>query len=107
MNQFDEIYKVFKQKFNAWIDGFQERGSGYTYNKILQTEVSIAKVKSLAGSSYFDLHFTSNCIVNIKNDDNKYFLWCIISAILKPTKNPQRVTQYLKMNVTREELSTP
>jgi uncharacterized C2H2 Zn-finger protein len=94
MNNFDYKFKTIEQKFIAWVDNFQQKGSGYIFDRIKLTELTVVKVKSLTGSSYFKLPFINNNILNIQNKDDKCFLWCIIATILEIKSHPERVSHY-------------
>ena len=91
MNQFDDIYDAIKDKFKAWIAGFQQRGSGFVFIKILQSEVILVRLRSLRGSSYFELPDSiknNKYIINIQNKkDDKCFLWSIICYIYRYSIN--------------------
>ena len=93
-NYLSSILQEIKEDFNSWLDGFQERGSGFIFEKIEQTELNIVKTRSLKGSSYFKLNFRSNSLVNIQNEDQKCFLWCVLAHIHKIKTNPERVSKY-------------
>ena len=84
-NQFDEFYDNTKESFFQWLDGFQERGSGLTFQAIDRAYFKIVKTKPITGGTYIPLPFAKRSIINIQNYDNKCFLWCIIAHfILRP-----------------------
>ena len=60
----------------------------------------ITKFRPLHGSSYVETPKClqgKHCIVNVKNYDDKCFVWAILSAIHPPSSsNAQRVSHYLK-----------
>lgn len=65
---------------------------------IKKLDIHIAKVNALTGSSYIPLpDFIKNkkAIINIKNDDNKCFLYSVLCGLKCPEKNEERVTKYL------------
>ena len=74
-NNVDEFYNKLKDKFEAWIDEFQERGSGFVFRNIKSVEVKTYKYNYQKASSYIPLKFKSSNIINVKNTkDNKCFL---------------------------------
>ena len=97
MNSFDDIYSSIEENFIAWLDEFQERGSGFVFNQITKTNIRLAKTNQLRGSSYFphDLG-RRNSILNIQNKDQKCFLWSVIAKLYPPTstKHSTRVSNY-------------
>ena len=56
--------------------------------------MNIVKTRYLKGSSYFKLNFRSNSLVNIQNEDQKCFLWCVLAHIHKIETHPERVSKY-------------
>ena len=44
--------------------------------------------------SYIELPFISNYLINIKNKDNKCFLWSILADLYPALANPHRVSNY-------------
>ena len=112
-NEFNEIYDSIIEKFKVWEQEHQGKESGLVFNEIENTEVSAVKVKSINGSSYFDLGIKFNSLLNIQNDDNNCFAYSVIAGIfyklketpdkypefsnifLKMKSNPRRVTNYI------------
>ncbi|XP_054712885.1 uncharacterized protein LOC129222404 [Uloborus diversus] len=79
------------------MDDFQARGSGWVLSKIDNLELRINKYNPLRGSSYIELPDkikNKKAIINVKNEDNKCFMWSILSAIHPVDKDPQRVLKY-------------
>ena len=94
-NNVDEFYNKLKDKFEAWIDEFQERGSGFVFRNIKSVEVKTYKYNYQKASSYIPLKFKSSNIINVKNTkDNKCFLWSILAKLYPADNNKERVTKY-------------
>ena len=94
-NNVDEFYNKLKDKFEAWIDEFQERGSGFVFRNIKSVEVKTYKYNYQKASSYIPLKFKSSNIINVKNTkDNKCFLWSILAKLYPADNNKDRVTKY-------------
>ena len=55
--------------------------SGYLLSNVEYFDITVSYVSSMFGSSYIKLPFRSRCLINIKNEDNKCFLWCILAKI--------------------------
>ena len=53
MNNFDDIYQNIEENFLAWLDEFQERGSGFVFEEITKTNIRISRTNFLRASSYF------------------------------------------------------
>ena len=68
MNNFDDIYQNIEENFLAWLDEFQERGSGFVFEEIIKTNIRLSRTNFLRASSYFphDLGIRTS-ILNIQN----------------------------------------
>lgn len=91
------------QKMNQGMEEFVHRGSNWRMNKVNKMELNIVRYLPLSGSSYITLPSklqAGKSIINIKNDDNKCFLWSILAAIYPVAHHAQQViiTNHLKMN---------
>ena len=96
-----EIYKEMTDEIEEKIQKVEEaEGSGWIFveveNLILYTDIW----DPIKGSSYIDLPKelkNKNAIINMKNEDNKCFLWCVLRA-LNPSKDkhPSRIDKDLK-----------
>ena len=69
------------ESIHAKIDNYTKDGSEWYLKEIVQLEIHTTEHKPLKGSSYIDLPKwikDKKAIINIKNKDNKCFLWCIL-----------------------------
>lgn len=82
------------------VDGLQENGSGWTLQQINQMEVTYNKSVSLNANSYIPLPkkmSNKKAIVNVQNtDDEKCFLWAILSALYPAKDHIDRVMKYAR-----------
>ena len=65
-------------------------------------ELHTVEYHSLRGSSYIELPKflrDKKAIVNIKNEDNKCFLWCVLRALNPVDKHPDRIDKNLKSKI--------
>ncbi|UYV67414.1 hypothetical protein LAZ67_5000503 [Cordylochernes scorpioides] len=88
-----------KEEIDGEISLNPDRGSVWMLKEIIYCDLYINKYKALKGSSYIDLPKEikdKKAVINIKNDDNKCFLWSILAALHPIEKNPQRVSKYKK-----------
>ena len=96
-NNFDDIYQNLEEEFLAWVDNFQERGSGFVFEEIIKTNIRLSRTNLLRASSYFphDLG-RRTCILNIQNNDQKCFTWSILAKIFPPqqSNHTTRVSNY-------------
>ena len=93
-----EILDYFKTNLNERFNEFNERDYAYIYG-IGDVDIQIGKYNPIKGSSYSELPEkikNSKSIINIKNTDNKCFLWSVIAYFHKPREHAERVSNYEK-----------
>ena len=68
------------------IDNWINEGSGWIIESINSQHTNISTYKSLIGSSYVklpvELRIPKKELINIKNNDQKWFFFCVILGIL-------------------------
>ena len=77
----NELIKGIIDSFVNSIDSFSANGSGWYFKEVEKLEIHTVEFNPTKGSSYIPLpDWISNkkAIVNIKNNDDKCFLWCIL-----------------------------
>ena len=96
------------------VENFNTRGSGFIMDHIRSFTICITVNKPLAASSYIPTpaKLAKKCfLVNVKNTDNKCFLWSVISSMIQPPRNPNRVSWYTghanKVNIDGLEFPMP
>ena len=60
---------------------YQRNSSGWYFKEVISFEIHIVDYKPMKGSSYIplpDFLFRKNAIINIKNKDDKCFLFFVI-----------------------------
>ena len=85
----EPVHNSSKQK----VDDEQLEGSGFVFQEIEEVILEIYKVKDIQASSYIELppkYKNSQSIMNIKNDDQFCFLWCIL-AYLFPCEDNKNI----------------
>ena len=79
------------------IDNWINEGSGWIVESIDGEYVNISAYSPVVGSTCIELpdelRNPMKCLINIKNNDNKYFLWCHIRHLTLVERNPQRTTR--------------
>lgn len=94
---FKSIYEKAGSMLLKKIDDFQERDSGWTFLNNSHLEININKYQPLSGSQFIDLpKYIKNkkACLNIHNNDECCFLWCVVAALYPTNKHPERVTSY-------------
>ena len=89
-----ELNKSFQEilyKIDAWID----KGSDWIVELIESQYINIMTYKPLVGISYIDLPIELSSprkgLINIKNNDQKCFLWCHVRHINPVEEHPGRI----------------
>ena len=82
------------------IEEFLSKSSGWSIHKIVSSHLNVHKYQLTRGSSYFKLsqHFHRK-VVNVKNTDDRCFLYSLIVALHKDEldlKHPDRLKQFEK-----------
>lgn len=94
---FEDVFSEVVLTINKKVEEFEEKGSGWAFLRNLYLEVNINKYNPLRASSYIDLpkniKYKRACI-NIQNNDNFCFLWCIMAALFPAKNNGQRTSAY-------------
>ena len=96
----DEVFNEMIDEIEAAVQKAQEaEGSGWIFKEVLDITLHTAKWDPLNAGSYMELPKSlrdKKAIINMKNKDDKCFLWCVLRA-LNPTNNhPERVDNNLK-----------
>ena len=88
----DEIEEEIQKVENS-------EGSGYTFVKVIKLVLHVTKWQPLYGSSYMPLDpylVNKKAIINMKNEDDKCFMWCVLRALYPKDKNSERIDKDLK-----------
>lgn len=78
------------------MEEFEQQGSGWSLQSIINLTVNFNKFNPMRGSSYVPLPTeiqNKNACINVKNDDDKCFQWAVLSA-LHPVHHSDRVSEY-------------
>ena len=93
-----ELYDTMVERILEKIATFLALESEIRFHSIIKLELHSVSYKPLRGETWILAKelANKNAIINMKNKDNKCFLWCVLRA-LNPTKDhPERVDKELK-----------
>ena len=110
----EEQYQTASDRLKDLLDVFQGEGSGFTLRSILGCTLNVATYDVIGGSSFIELlAYIKNkmACVNIKNDDDRCFLFCLSYVRNPPNSNiPNQPYHYKKdlvnFDVRRSEISS-
>ena len=94
-----ELYDIMVDNIKEEFATFLENGSAWRLHEVVKLVITINEYKPLRGSSYADLPKCikdKKAIINIKNEDNQCFKWCVTRALNPVKVHPERVTGLLK-----------
>ena len=85
----EHAFQEILYRIDSWIN----RGSGWIIESIESKYINISNYRPLAGSCNIDLPIElkhpQKGLINIKNNDQKYFLWCHVSHINFLKEHPE------------------
>ena len=93
----EDIYITMIERILENMAVFQSLGSGWRLYNIIKLELHTVSYTSLRGETWIALPkelANKNAIINMKNTDNKCFLWCVLRALNPYEKN--RIDKKLK-----------
>ena len=74
-------------------------GSGWVFATVISLVLHVTKWEPIYGSSYIPLDpYLANkkAIINMKNEDDKCFMWCVLRALYPKNDHPERIDKDLK-----------
>ena len=89
---YNKAVEEILNRIATWIS----KGSGWVIENIFGFYINIVSYVPLKGRSYFplpeELRHHRKGLINLKNDDNRCFLWCHVRHQDPLERNPQRIT---------------
>ena len=95
-----DLYNEMVEEIEEEIQKVQEaEGSGWQFLKVIKLVLHTTRWEPLYGSSYIKLDpYLANkkAIINMKNEDDKCFMWSVLRALYPKDKNAERIDNELK-----------
>ena len=95
-----EIYQEMIDEIEEEIQKVEQaEGSGWVFVEVEKLELHVDKCDPLKAGSYIDLPKelkNKKALINMKNEDDKCFLWCVLRALNPIDKNAGRIDNDLK-----------
>ena len=99
-----ELLNEMTARINENMANFQRGGSNWVFVKINRLEIHMADWRPIFGSSYISLPEQikkKKAVINIKNEDEQCFKWCVTRALNPVDEHPERITKDLKRQSER------
>ena len=96
---YDKMTERILEKIATLINGEDAEGTGWAFYKVNKLELHTAEFKPLRGETWIPLPkelANKNAIINVQNEDNKCFVWCVLRALNPHKKDSQRLDKKLK-----------
>ena len=94
-----DLYDQMTDKIFELIQNFQNRGSGWQFDRVEHLDININPYNPLSGSSYIKLPnklADKKAIINVKNEnDHECFKWAVTSAVFPKEKNAERLSKQM------------
>ena len=90
----NDLYQEMTDKILEGIAKYNKGGSNFIFKQILSLEIHTVQYEPLGGSSYIELPeplANKKAIINLKNTDNKCFMWSITRALHPAKDNSERI----------------
>ena len=98
----NEIYTTMKdtilERIATLVNGSSGGGSGWIFYKIIKLELHTVSYRPLRGNTWIPLPkelADKKAIINMKNKDNKCFMWCVLRALNLKNDNSERIDKEL------------
>ena len=96
----NDIYNEMVEEIMEEIDMTREaEGSGWQFEKVIKLVLHTTRWDPLNAGSYIELPpalKNKKAIINMKNEDDECFKWCVLRALNPKNKNAERVDSDLK-----------
>ena len=110
----DELYNTMTERIIEKMATLQQaEGSGWRLDSIIKLELHTVSYNPLRGETWIALPkelANKKAIINMKNEDNKCFLWCVLRALNPCEKKSERIDKKLKEKentLNMEEIAYP
>ena len=99
----NEIYDEMAVEILEEVDKTREaEGSGWKFEKVIKLVLHTTRWEPVNAGSYIELPQelkNRKAIINMKNQDDKCFMWCVLRALNPKDKNAERIDNDLKSKV--------
>ena len=93
-----ELYDIAKERIIENMVNFNTNGSNWKVSNILRMDINMINYNPLRASSWIELDeyiLKKNAVINMKNNDNECFKWCVTRALNMKNNHPERIDKEL------------
>ena len=93
-----ELYDRMVERIIEKIAILQTRGTGWRFHSVIKLELHTVRYNPLRGETWIPLPkelANKKAIINMKNIENRCFLWCILRALNPKDSHPERLDKDL------------
>ena len=97
-NNFEIAEEMIREMIEA-MENYNKRGSNWIFKKVIRLDVNFVLWKPLGGSAWIPLPAKlahKKAVINMKNQDEFCFKWCISRAANMVESHPERITPKLR-----------
>ena len=97
-NNFEIAEEMIREMIEA-MENYNKRGSNWIFKKVIRLDVNFVRWKPLGGSAHIPLPAklaNKKAVINMKNQDDFCFKWCISRAANMVESHPERITPKLR-----------
>ena len=95
-----ELFDNMTDKIFESIQNFNNRGSGWPFDRVEHLDININPYNPLSASSYIPLPgklAEKNAIINVQNEnDNECFKWAVTSAVFPAKEHGERLSKQMR-----------
>ena len=93
-----ELYDTMVERILEEIAKFMSKDSDVRFHSVIKFELHTVEYVPLRGDTWIPLPkelANKKAIINMKNEDNKCFLWCVLRALNQKDNHPERIDKKL------------
>ena len=95
-----ELFDQMTDKIFELIQNFNNRGSGWQFDRVEHLDININPYNPLSASSYIELPKSlarKKAIINVQNEnDNECFKWAVTSAVFPAKEHGERLSKQMR-----------
>ena len=95
-----DLYNTMTSRIFELIQNFNNRGSGWQFDRVEHLDININPYNPLSASSYIELPGNlaeKKAIINVKNEnDNECFKWAVTSAVFPAKEHGERLSKQMR-----------